>query len=246
MCDMTHSYVWHDSFTCVTGLIHMCDMTHSCVWSDSFICVKWPIHMCDVPHSYVWQHSSTCVTWIIQKLDTAHSYVWHDSSICVTWLIHMCKLTHLYVWHDSLTYIHIYNTWLIHRSDWWRILRSWVLILVSSVWHDFFICVTWLTHMRDMTHSPEWLMMDLKTRVSDSSFRKSAVALLKSSVNVFKRPTGFSKSGCERREIYTPSEQTSLICHIAYLSLSPANLTECAHAARPGPTFEKFYLGCTN
>jgi len=29
MCDMTHSHVWHDSFTCVTWLIHMCDMTQS-------------------------------------------------------------------------------------------------------------------------------------------------------------------------------------------------------------------------
>jgi len=32
MCDMTHSYVWHDAFICVTWLIHMCDMTHSYVW----------------------------------------------------------------------------------------------------------------------------------------------------------------------------------------------------------------------
>ena len=29
MCDMTHSYVRHDSFICVPCLIHMCDMTHS-------------------------------------------------------------------------------------------------------------------------------------------------------------------------------------------------------------------------
>ena len=29
VCDMTHSYVWHDSFICVTWLTHMCDMTHS-------------------------------------------------------------------------------------------------------------------------------------------------------------------------------------------------------------------------
>jgi hypothetical protein len=28
MCDMAHSYVWHDWFVCATGLIHMCDMTH--------------------------------------------------------------------------------------------------------------------------------------------------------------------------------------------------------------------------
>ena len=26
MCDRTHSHAWHDSFTCVTWLIHMCDM----------------------------------------------------------------------------------------------------------------------------------------------------------------------------------------------------------------------------
>jgi len=28
---MTHLYVWHDSCTCVTWLMHMCDMTHSYV-----------------------------------------------------------------------------------------------------------------------------------------------------------------------------------------------------------------------
>jgi len=38
MCDMTHLYVWHDSFTCVTWLIHMFNMTHSCVWNRSIIC----------------------------------------------------------------------------------------------------------------------------------------------------------------------------------------------------------------
>ena len=41
MCDMTQSYVWHDSFICVTWRIHMCDMTHSYVWHDSFICATW-------------------------------------------------------------------------------------------------------------------------------------------------------------------------------------------------------------
>ena len=27
--DMTHSYTWRNSFTCVTWLNHMCDLTHS-------------------------------------------------------------------------------------------------------------------------------------------------------------------------------------------------------------------------
>jgi len=64
---MTHSYVWHDSFICVT--------THSYVWHDSFICVLWLIHMCAMTHSYV------C----------------HDSFICVPWLPHTCAITHQYV-----------------------------------------------------------------------------------------------------------------------------------------------------
>jgi len=99
MCDMTHSYVWHDSFICVTWLIHMCDMTHSYSLSatSSAICL---IHMCDMTHSYVWHDSFIrLVSDIICSL--SYSYVWHDSFICVTWLIHMCDMTHSYVWHDS-------------------------------------------------------------------------------------------------------------------------------------------------
>jgi len=36
LCDMTHSYVWHDSFLCVTGLIHMWDMTESLIFEHFF------------------------------------------------------------------------------------------------------------------------------------------------------------------------------------------------------------------
>ena len=81
---MTHSYVWHDSFICVTWLIHMCDMTHSYVWHDSFM-----------THSYVWHDSFICVTWLIHMCDMTHS-----------WLIRMCdiKMTYSYVWHDSFTH----------------------------------------------------------------------------------------------------------------------------------------------
>jgi len=84
---MTDSYVWYDSFICVTWLIHMCDMTHSYVCHDSFICVTWLIHMCDMTQSYVWHDSFICVTWLIHICDRTRSYVWHDSFICVTWLV---------------------------------------------------------------------------------------------------------------------------------------------------------------
>ena len=53
MCAMAHSYVWHDSFICVTWLIHLCAMTHSYVWHDSFLCMPWLSHTCAITHPYV-------------------------------------------------------------------------------------------------------------------------------------------------------------------------------------------------
>ena len=40
--------------SCVTWIIHVCDLTHSFVWHDLFICVTWLIHVYDMTHSYVW------------------------------------------------------------------------------------------------------------------------------------------------------------------------------------------------
>ena len=76
MWDMTHSYVWRDSFICVT---------YSCAWHDSFMRVTWAIHMCDMTPSDVWRDPFTCVTWINHMFDIIHFYV--------TWLIHMCDVT---------------------------------------------------------------------------------------------------------------------------------------------------------
>ena len=124
------------SFICVTWLIHMCDMTHSYVWHDSFICVTWLVHMCDMTHSYVWHASPLRVTWLAHFAwwDRDRRYVevksivksivkstgctlkfldcwfigvtWLISTcdmafIRVTWIMHTCDMTHSYVGHDS-------------------------------------------------------------------------------------------------------------------------------------------------
>jgi len=146
---MTLSYVRHDSFICVTRLIHMCDTTHSYVWHDSLICMTWLIDMYDMTHSYVWHDSFICVTWLIHTCDMTHSYVWHDSFIRVTWLIHMCDMTHSYVCdiefvsrHDSFVL-----TWLIYTCDvansYIDMTRLWVNVPWTVVLHGAFECVSW-------------------------------------------------------------------------------------------------------
>ena len=93
-CNMTYSYVWHDSCTCVTWLMTRTRaITHSSyshMWHDSCICVTKLIQMRGMTHSCVCHDPLivfTCVIWLIRMCDMTHSYVWQDSIICVTWPI---------------------------------------------------------------------------------------------------------------------------------------------------------------
>jgi len=55
MGDMTHCYVWRDSFVCVTWLIVTCDVTRLCVWHDSLLRVTWLVCVCDMsPSGWLW------------------------------------------------------------------------------------------------------------------------------------------------------------------------------------------------
>ena len=77
----------HDSFICVTWLIHMCvtwliymrDMTHLYVWHDSFICVPWRVLMWDArTQSQVSQTYFRAVPKILQRI-----WSWH---LAMGWL----------------------------------------------------------------------------------------------------------------------------------------------------------------
>jgi len=177
MCDMTHSYVWHDPFImghdsciCVILIIRMCIMSHSYVWHDSyvrhdsFINATRLIYMWNLSHSYVWH---------------PHSYAWHDSLICVTWLIRMsfvtaaavgspdpvckCDMTYSYMWHDFL-FVWFVSFICVMCVKWLNIPHSYVwhdsficvTWLIHVWWHDSFVCVTWPIHVCDMTPPCEW------------------------------------------------------------------------------------------
>jgi len=178
MCDVSHSFVWHDSFMCVcvcVSVMHRSPSRCIHVWRDSVICVTWLIHLCDVTHSCVY----VCVCrWcidhhlVVLMFDVTHLCVWHDSVMCVTWLSHVCDMTQSCVWHDSFMCVcmcmslmhrpsHCIHVW---RDAFIRVTRLSHMCLMthSCVWHDSFLCVTW--YLSDIS----FICVTFVSRVCDS------------------------------------------------------------------------------
>ena len=152
MSDMTHSYEWHDSFRCVTWLIHMSDIQMILVWHVSFwlaiffslhascSCALWNMYPSMIPLSirkrcvtcfiHMWDMSDfllmTCgVFSFCCILSNMYPSTIHLSILCVAWFNYTCDMSHLDVWHVS------------------------------------FWCVTCLVLMCDMSHFDMWLVFSL-------------------------------------------------------------------------------------
>jgi len=119
ICDMTHSYEWHDSFIRVTWLLHMCHVIRSYVWRDSLIFATSRIHKCDVTHWYVPYGLFMHATWLIEWMD----------KLCVIWRWHTSRMNKSFrrredriwiMWNDSFIQMthSLYVKWLIHTNDW--------------------------------------------------------------------------------------------------------------------------------
>jgi len=166
--------VWHDSFICVTWLIHMCDdiwygpTVYSSVYvlcdktylfeqSDSFICVTWLIHMCNTcdlswfgPTVYMmW---TLCLTRLMCVRKATHSYVWHDLFMYVTCV----------TWYDSDL---LYTTLCMSCVTWLMCVRN---ATHSYVWHDLFMCVTCVTwYDSDLLYISSWTTTRVTRRMHD-------------------------------------------------------------------------------
>jgi len=166
MCDVTHSYEWHDYFvrltwlvlvrdmtySRVTRIIYMRDMTHPYVWCDSWLFVTWKTKMYDITPSYVGCYS--CRSQAAEHcFHTWLSHVTHMNESCHTQnsVTSLESMSHVTPIHESCHTLNqlcrtsekvIYVTWRIHIYD-----------MTHSVSHDSSISVTWPIHTLDVTHS---------------------------------------------------------------------------------------------
>jgi len=168
---------WYDSFMCAVWLIHMCDMTHSYVWHDSFIWdtthVGHDSSVRDLTYSYVSHYLLQMTVEALERVMSSarsatqlqhhcnsgrrharlqsavaagaaegrlcgmtRSCVWRDSFMCVAWLIHSCRTRLVHMWPGAFVYV----AWRIHVCD----------MAYSYIWHGSFMYVTWLIHICDM------------------------------------------------------------------------------------------------
>ena len=126
---MTHSCVWHDSFMCVTWLIHVCDMTHS---DAKALLRHGSISLLGHESVYSLSLYSLSVYSSHSKIGLpcrglAHTYpvVWCMCvQLCVS-SVHVCDRARL----DTL-----YVTWHI------------------DMWRDTLTCATWHIHVCDRSH----------------------------------------------------------------------------------------------
>jgi len=150
VCDMTHWYVWHDSFTCGTWLFRMWDI------HDSSICGTWLIYLGNmfdfVPLPFLFYQ-----IWEVR--DMTHWYVWNDLFTCGTWLMYTWDMSLSYVGHDSFITLAICSTsfcCLFFFTRFWRCV-IWLTdvfeMTYSHVGHGSFIRRTWLINTWNMSHS---------------------------------------------------------------------------------------------
>jgi len=133
---------WHGSFI---------------VWHDSLMCATWFFYMWrDVTHTY---------EWMSHLVSGRMAHVWCDSFIWVPRLMYMRAMNCVHICVVTRSYVCVCDTGsrlrvradstcvtCCGRPDGTFIHVTWPIHTHSNMWHDSFICVTWLIQMCDMTH----------------------------------------------------------------------------------------------
>jgi len=149
VCDMSRTYVWHDSLICGTCRIQRCTFTQSKMWHVAWICVTWLIHMCDMSHTHVKLHPIIYVTRCVDMRDMTHSHVWRVVYTRVTSPNYIYDMLRRYLWlsHVVMSQISDKNTYTTH-------------IFVMNI-YDENTCITlWrkYLHHNIWVRTHEWVM----------------------------------------------------------------------------------------
>jgi len=143
--------------------MHCNTLQHALQHSATYTATYCNMH-CKEP--FVMMKRSSCQTYT-QFLRSGYKWVTAHMSIrcvcvCVTRDHFRLIGRAVYMCHTTLSYVWQKPNWLKIRIYVWVISYEWVMSHMKSywlistcvlVWHDSFICVTWLIHMCDTTHS---------------------------------------------------------------------------------------------
>jgi len=175
ICDMTRSYMWHDSFIYVTWFVHTCDMTRpfhfgmlhtyddttktwranvsqtvTVAFPTPSLHSHWLIFTQSFPHTHF--H-----TMSLSYSDVTRSYIWRDLFVCVTWLAHICDTTKTWQANVSRTVALALTTPSLHSHSPPASYGMVSLHALSSIrsktpFSGSPVCTTWLVHTHDTTH----------------------------------------------------------------------------------------------
>jgi len=132
MCDMTYSYVRHESFICVSWLIYtllkMIEACHTHEWVMAHTWMSQVTHMNESSHTREWVMSHTCMhlvcicwyLWLIRMcnvthsydsfVESCHTYKWVMSHTWMSHITHMNESCHTYEWVQS-------HIWMSHATN---------------------------------------------------------------------------------------------------------------------------------
>ena len=140
VCNVTHSYVWHDSF-----------VGWNRQGSGIFLVGVWLISRCVFGYDCsirLTLHTDTYTQTHIQTHMNTHTHT-HTNTHTHTHT-HTHTYTHTHTHTHTHTYAHTY-TYRQGSGNRWHLRSRYAAH--SCVWHDSFKCVAWLMYMCAMTHS---------------------------------------------------------------------------------------------
>jgi len=163
---VTHEHVRHDSLydsTWQNGTFWTV-VVQPLVRVGPLTCMPWMTWMTWlIQDTWIYEY----VTWLILRLVEQHSLYIDEFMYCICrcnadlrvarWVMshmHMCHISqsrhiihhsrHMYIWTCDMTHLAT---------------RKWdIYVYICAVWHDSFMCETWLIYMCDITQSETWLI----------------------------------------------------------------------------------------